>query len=421
MVGGRMYFPREQANYDQSGLASWYGADDHGRETANGEVYDKESISAAHTTLPIPSYARVTNLDNGRSLIVRINDRGPYVGDRVIDVSERAADLLQFKGKGLGHVRVQYVGPAPIEGSDQRMLVASLRQGPASIQQDRTLIATADRVPSDGRMTGLALAHMAPPVAAAPVKPVMLAVATERAPVQSALPQSAAAFSVTPRVAGYGPHAALPPPPSRPAFQQIAIAPTQPFGHPATPPNTLGTLSAHGSQASARPAPSGTLDPLAKDGADTAPLQLGPSKAPPAPGAIARLPAPPPIPSRYGPNGSNASGSGQVVYRLTQGYAEETRSASGQSAIDRLIAGAVAAPAGITSHRIQFGSYARPENAARVAELMRPYGDVRLTSVRGALGEKLTRVELIPSQGKIPGEVISIADQLGIHAATLID
>src|SRR3954470_11802123 len=96
-VAGRTYTPEENNRYRNEGLASWYGDDFHGRLTANGEVYDMEAISAAHPTLPMPSYARVTNLQTHKSLIVRVNDRGPYHADREIDVSARAADLLGFK------------------------------------------------------------------------------------------------------------------------------------------------------------------------------------------------------------------------------------------------------------------------------------------------------------------------------------
>jgi rare lipoprotein A len=126
-VGGQVYTPEENPHYQAVGLASWYGDDFHGRQTANGEVFDLNGISAAHPTLPLPSYVRVTNLANGRSLIVRINDRGPYVGNRVIDVSVRAARLLGFYERGTATVRVEYVGRAPIEGSDDRMLEATLR------------------------------------------------------------------------------------------------------------------------------------------------------------------------------------------------------------------------------------------------------------------------------------------------------
>ena len=129
IVAGRVYVPEEDPSYREEGMASWYGDDFHGRQTANGEVFDMASLTAAHPTLPMPSYARVTNLANGKSLIVRVNDRGPYHGNRLIDVSNRAAELLEFKGNGVARVRVEYVGRAPLEGSDDRQLMATLRTG----------------------------------------------------------------------------------------------------------------------------------------------------------------------------------------------------------------------------------------------------------------------------------------------------
>src|SRR5258705_6930740 len=128
-VGGRIYVPEEDPTYREEGMASWYGDDFHGRQTANGEVFDMTSLTAAHPTLPMPCYARVTNLGNGKSLIVRVNDRGPYHGNRLIDVSNRAAELLEFKGNGVARVRVEYVARAPLEGSDDRQLMATLRTG----------------------------------------------------------------------------------------------------------------------------------------------------------------------------------------------------------------------------------------------------------------------------------------------------
>lgn len=127
VVGGREYVPQENVNYSATGLASWYGDDFHGRLTANGEVFDMNSISAAHPTLPLPSYVRVTNLANRRSIVVRVNDRGPYVGNRVIDLSVKTARLLGFYGHGVAKVKVDYVGRAPIAGSDDSKLMATLR------------------------------------------------------------------------------------------------------------------------------------------------------------------------------------------------------------------------------------------------------------------------------------------------------
>jgi peptidoglycan lytic transglycosylase len=142
-INGRTYVPAENPSYRAEGVASWYGRDFHGRLTANGEVYDMHSISAAHTTLPLPSYVRVTNLDNGRSIVVRVNDRGPYHRNRVIDLSIGTAKALEFYGRGLARVRVEYVGPAPIQGSDDTMLMATLREGSSAPAPSKVMIAAA--------------------------------------------------------------------------------------------------------------------------------------------------------------------------------------------------------------------------------------------------------------------------------------
>src|SRR5262249_11622538 len=153
MVGGRMYVPEENKDYRADGLASWYGRDFHGRLTANGEVFDMESISAAHPTLPMPSYVRVTNLQNRKSLIVRVNDRGPYHQNREIDLSYRAAQLLGFHNNGVGRVRVEYVGPAPLEGSDDRRLMAALREGGPAPAPPALIPAAARPLPPRGPAT----------------------------------------------------------------------------------------------------------------------------------------------------------------------------------------------------------------------------------------------------------------------------
>jgi len=129
VVAGRVYVPEENTHYSAVGYASWYGDDFHGRYTANGEVFDKSAISAAHPTMPLPSYARVTNLTNHKSIVVRVNDRGPFVRGRLIDVSVKTAELLGFYGHGVAKVKVEYVGRAPLQGSDDRKLIATLREG----------------------------------------------------------------------------------------------------------------------------------------------------------------------------------------------------------------------------------------------------------------------------------------------------
>ena len=126
-VDGVSYQPREDTAYDRVGMASWYGELFHGRRTANGEIYDMDRLSAASPTLPMPVYARVTNLDNRRSIIVRVNDRGPYASNRIMDLSRRSAEALGFRHKGTARVRVQYLARAPLNGDDsyERRYLAS--------------------------------------------------------------------------------------------------------------------------------------------------------------------------------------------------------------------------------------------------------------------------------------------------------
>ncbi len=142
-LNGRTYQPAENPSYRAEGIASWYGADFHGRLTANGEVYDMNAISAAHPTMPMPSYARVTNLENGRSIIVRVNDRGPYAHNRVIDLSIGTAKALDTHARGLARVRVEYVGRASLDGSDDRLLLATLRHGSPAPAPSRVMVASA--------------------------------------------------------------------------------------------------------------------------------------------------------------------------------------------------------------------------------------------------------------------------------------
>ncbi|HEX3699534.1 MAG TPA: septal ring lytic transglycosylase RlpA family protein [Phenylobacterium sp.] len=119
-VAGVWYVPKVQPNYDEEGVASWYGDAFQMKATADGEIFDKDAPSAAHTTLPLPSLVEVTNLDNGRRLVVRVNDRGPFIGGRIIDLSHEAARELGYDRAGLAHVRVRYVGPAPLYGEESR-------------------------------------------------------------------------------------------------------------------------------------------------------------------------------------------------------------------------------------------------------------------------------------------------------------
>ena len=106
-VGGKYYYPKKDLYYNKTGIASWYGPKFHGKLTANGEIYNQYALTAAHKTLPLPSAVKVTNLKNNKSIVLRINDRGPFVNERIIDLSSKAADILELKKEGTGLVRVQ--------------------------------------------------------------------------------------------------------------------------------------------------------------------------------------------------------------------------------------------------------------------------------------------------------------------------
>jgi rare lipoprotein A len=143
-IQGEWYYPRESYSYDETGVASWYGPGFHGRKTANGEKFHQREMTAAHPTLQMPSFVRVTNLENGRSVIVRINDRGPYSRGRIIDVSERAAELLDFKKKGTALVRVTVLG------DESRQVAEAARQGKrwhGSPQPDAVRVSAIDNAP----------------------------------------------------------------------------------------------------------------------------------------------------------------------------------------------------------------------------------------------------------------------------------
>ncbi len=223
-VAGRTYVPSEMSSYTAVGMASWYGAAFHGRRTANGEVYDMASITAAHPTMPLPSYARVTNLANGYSVIVRVNDRGPYHGGRVMDVSSRTADVLDFKGAGTARIKVEYVGRAPMEGSDDTALLASLRTDGSPAHMDgygeATMVADNRSAPEPSLFAGLFGFGGEPPAPPpqAPAPPAAIAPPAREA-VQVAGAEPAPALE-TPRppaaVALRQPHGAPPLPPPRP-------------------------------------------------------------------------------------------------------------------------------------------------------------------------------------------------------------
>ncbi len=171
-INGITYAPAVDYNYDETGIASWYGPGFHEKYTANGEVYDQNALTAAHKTLPLPTFVRVTNLDNGRSMVLRINDRGPYAQGRIIDISRRGAQLLGFEQVGTAKVRVQVmeVESQQLAAAMQqrgRVQVASVQTQPGEpppIAAPRSSVAAAPLAPPPG-------AASAPPPAAQPAPP----------------------------------------------------------------------------------------------------------------------------------------------------------------------------------------------------------------------------------------------------------
>ena len=179
-VAGRWFNPREQPGYDKEGIASWYGEAFHRRRTSNGEWFDMNTLTAAHATLPLPSYVMVTNLENNRKVVVRVNDRGPFVGTRVIDLSKRAADVLGYRANGKAHVRVKLIGPAPVDDSMDHMVAMNqaMNQG-ASMGQ---LVAMSNDSSAQAPATAMAMNE---PAAARPLK-MPFALAAPRTEVQQA-------------------------------------------------------------------------------------------------------------------------------------------------------------------------------------------------------------------------------------------
>lgn len=166
-VAGVWYVPKEEPSYDQEGFATWYGSAYHLRPTANGEVFDRFALSGAHTTLPLPSIVEVTNLENGRTIQVRINDRGPFKGGALIDLSQEAARQLGFEQQGQARVRVRYVGAAPLGAPDAGLRHSAYTPAPAPGAQ-----LPAAPQPYSGLSPTPTTIAAAAPVAAQPLAPV---------------------------------------------------------------------------------------------------------------------------------------------------------------------------------------------------------------------------------------------------------
>lgn len=229
-IEGTWYYPAEDYNYTETGIASWYGTDFHGKYTANGELYDMNDLTAAHRTLPMPSLVRVTNLDNGRSIVIRVNDRGPFARGRIIDVSRRSAQLLGFEQVGTAKVRVD------ILADESRQIAAQARRTPGPD----------DEKPTAAPVGQVAVQTLAPPPGATAAPPPTPQAAR---PTYSTPPQLSAASA--PRA---GRPVANPPPPTvaaqdpaRPNATQAQVAATTPqpaaSADPAATPTTTGQVT----------------------------------------------------------------------------------------------------------------------------------------------------------------------------------
>jgi rare lipoprotein A len=233
-INGVWYRPAEDYNYDETGIASYYGGEQtgvnfHGRLTANGEIYDMNSLTAAHRTLPMPCLVRVTNLENGRAIVVRVNDRGPYARGRIIDMSRRAAQLLGYEGVGTARVRVQ------ILAQESRQLKEAMLRGAAPPGTEYVAAVPVGAVQSN---------ELAPPPGARNAG-------------------SVTADALPPPSATLGPDTTPPPPSSKSAKSKRSKQPVVPettLGKPAAPVTAQGTV-APSQPATAQPAGPVALPP----------------------------------------------------------------------------------------------------------------------------------------------------------------
>jgi rare lipoprotein A len=218
-IEGMWYYPRENWDYDEVGTASWYGEQFHGRYTADGEIFNLNELTAAHRTLPMPVVVRVTNLENGRSIKLRVNDRGPYARGRIIDVSRRAAQMLGFEGQGTTRVRVQIVVPDSMEVAS-----AAGRIGPTpGVSEAVAAIVSAPLAVPVSVLEAMRASGKTSTPAPQPASATLVA---QVHPAVAPLPQSVASVKLA---------ATLPPPPPRP---EIKVAAAQPVALPPPAPST---------------------------------------------------------------------------------------------------------------------------------------------------------------------------------------
>ena len=203
-IKGRNYYPQESYNHSETGIASWYGPNFHGKKTANGEIFDKNELTAAHRTLQLPSIIRVTNLSNGRSIILRVNDRGPFAHDRVLDVSERAATVLGFKNHGTAKIRIDVLGDASVQVAEAAKQGYDTRGFEVALNNKKPRTATAIAMPQvkPEPVTQVAMTPPPPPYSAAP-PPYTTATATTGQPIPLSKPMPVQAEPLAPARVSY--------------------------------------------------------------------------------------------------------------------------------------------------------------------------------------------------------------------------
>ncbi len=391
-IAGKTYVPKIDPDYKVVGLASWYGTDFHGRRTANGEVFDSASISAAHPTMPLPSYARLTSLATGRSVIVRVNDRGPFHSNRVLDMSQRAADMLGVKTAGVAKIRVEYVGPASTEGDDTAFLLASYR-GPALQQpqadKPNVMLAAVESLPGVKTMMNVFGGSDTPTPPPAPV--------AQRAP--AAAPAVVAA--ATPAdIAGTPAPAIDVVPLPRPAetFDYVTIASADPADFMAQPQVAVLASSP------AVPLPQPRMS-YAEPGANTyqPTVMFGDVMLPPLP-----------------PNAS-----GYAADRVSKAYeaVDGVEAGTGLSELVNKLEGMASTKTAPVAHQasgpvVQLGVFGNPDNVAKVSAALSAYGTPVVTDITvSGRGMKLMRLTALTAA---PDQVIAAAQAAGIDGARLL-
>lgn len=394
-IAGKTYVPRIDPDYKVVGLASWYGTDFHGRRTANGEIFDSASISAAHPTMPLPSYARLTSLATGRSVIVRVNDRGPFHSNRVLDMSQRAADMLGVKAAGVAKIRVEYVGPASTEGDDTAFLLASYR-GPAldQPQTDRpnVMLAAVESLPGVKSVMNVFGNSDAPKPMPAPTARTMAAPAVMAAAAPAEITGTPApAIDVVP----------LP----RPAetFDYVTIASADPADFMAQPQFAALTPAVATPTSTAVPIPPPRMSYAEPTNNAYQPaVMFGDVMLPPLP-----------------PNAS-----GYAADRVSQAYqaVDGIEAGTGLSElVDKLQSVAASKPS--VAHDpagpvVQLGVFGNPDNVAKASAALSAYGTPVVTDITvGGRSMKLMRLTALTAA---PDQVIAAAEAAGIDGARLL-